>query len=291
MATAAPTNDLGVLAKSIGGIEISEVDEVSLYINALFYGEPGVGKTVLAASSSVVEGMYPVLVIDVEGGTFSLRDRYPNVDVVRVKKWQDIQAVYNALFDQSKKGKCEYKTIILDSLTEIQKFSMEQIMIEVVRKDSDRDRDVPSMREWGINLEQIRRLVRAFRDLPINCLFTSLAKTDKDDRSGMIMTKPSLSGKMGNEVAGFVDLVAYMYTKIKDGKVERFLLTQPTDRQMAKDRSGKLPLVVESPTMQEIYDFMIGEKGIPETKAEAVPAGDLHSLVDANQPKTETGAQ
>lgn len=286
------TNELGTLAKQIGGLDISAVAERDPYINALIYGDPGVGKTVLTGSASAVVVMAPVLVIDVEGGTFSLRDRYSDVDVVRVKRWIDIQNIYGALFDQAKNGVLEYNTLVLDSLSEIQKFSMEQIMAEVVKGDPERDRDVPSVREWGKNLEQIRRLVRAFRDLPLNCLFTALAMNDKDQRSGLITTRPSLSGKMGAEVAGFVDLVSYMYTKIKDGKIERYLLNQPTDRQVAKDRSGRLPLVLQDPTMQSIHDFIFGD-AVPDSVPidDVAPAGDLQSLVETsngNDEKTNT---
>lgn len=222
------------------------------YINFLVYGDPGAGKTVLGGSADEVPEMRPVLVIDIEGGLLSLASRYPDVETVRVKTWDDMQRVYDDLLLKDH----GYKTVMLDSLTEIQKFSMATIMEFTVKKDPDRDPDIPSMREWGKNIEQIRRLVRAFRDLPMHTIFTALAKSDKDNKSGAVKTKPSLSGKLADEVAGFVDIVGYQYTKVMEDQLRRFLLTAATDRYVAKDRSDNLPPTIEDPTMTKIFDLV-----------------------------------
>jgi hypothetical protein len=168
-----------------------------------------------------------------------------------VKDMHEMQRVYDAL----RRGKTEYKTVIIDSLTEVQKFSMNRIMLQVVEEDEDRDPDVPSLREWGKNLEQTRRFVRGFRDLPINTIFTALAVQDKDQKTGKTMTKPGLTGKASNEVAAFLDIVVYMYTKEVDEELTRLLLTQGTDKIIAKDRTGKLPTLLQNPTMKDIYDL------------------------------------
>ena len=245
--------------KTLGGLQVQTVDELPEYINMLIYGNPGVGKTVLAGSSDDVPELRPVLFIDVEGGTLSLRDRYPEVEVVRVQSWNDMQLLYNELY----KMEHDYKTVVLDSLTEIQKFSMYNIMYEVLQEHPDRDPEVPSIREWGKNIEQIRRLVRAFRDLPMNTILTALGVTDKDSESGKIVTRPSLSGKLAMEVGGFVDIVGYLYVKVIDGDIQRLMLTQGTDRVIAKDRSDTLPHVVEAPDMSKLYAHIFETK---ETK-------------------------
>ena len=240
--------------KNLGGLEVQTVAERLVYINMILYGDPGAGKTVLAGSSDSVPDMRPVIFIDVEGGTFSIRERYPEVEVVRVESWDDMQKIYDALLLEDH----EYNTVVLDSLTEIQKFSMYNIMEFTVKKDPDRDPDVPSMREWGKNIEQIRKLVRAFRDLPMHTVFTALAKTDKDSKSGGLKTLPSLSGKLAAEVSAFVDIVGYQYTKVVDDELRRFLLTTATDRYVAKDRSDHLPPTLEEPTMGLIFEHALG---------------------------------
>jgi hypothetical protein len=225
------------------------------YLNIFVYGDPGAGKTVLAGSADVVPEMRPVLVIDIEGGTFSLRDRYPDVDVVRVQSWKDMQKVYDALY----RGEGGYRTVVLDSLTEIQKFSMYGIMTELIRENPDRDFDVPGLREWGKNISQTRRLVQAFRDLPMNVIFTALAAVDKDPKTGKVVIKPSLSGKLAMEVGGFVDILLYMYIKVIDNEPQRLLLSAGTGKEIAKDRSDRLPPVIETPTMQTLHDYIFKE--------------------------------
>jgi hypothetical protein len=210
--------------------------------------------------------MCPVLFVDIEGGTFSIRDIYPNVDVVRIDINQGFRQV-QAIYDEIESGKSPYKTVVLDSLTEMQKFSMYDIMIGVMKKDSERDPDIPSVREWGKNIEQIRRTVRGFRDLPVNTIFTALVSEDKHPLTGKVEKKPYLSGKLAHEVAGFLDIVLYYYVKFEGPKdsrqIKRLLLSQKTEDTVAKDRSDRLPMVlgVDGPiTMQDLYGCVIGNK-------------------------------
>lgn len=244
-------------AGNLAGFDIVPIAERSQYFNFMFYGEPGIGKTVLAGSADAVAAMRPVLFIDMEGGTESLRNTYPDVKIVRVKSWREMQQLYNALYDEDH----GFNTVIIDSLSEAQKFDMLHIMKDVAKNNAKMIEEVPSMREWGINLEHMRKFVRGFRDLEINTIFTCLAAKDKDARTGKFLYGPALSGKLAGEVAGFLDEVFYMYMKegvADDGSEvqQRLLLTGKTETIIAKDRSGKLPLVVENPTMQKIYDLI-----------------------------------
>lgn len=239
--------------RTIGGLPIAPVSERPLTINALIYGRPGVGKTVLAGSAAAVDEMGPVLFIDIEGGTLSVRSRYPTVEVVRVDSWMSMQKVYDQLRREKGGG---FKTVVIDSLTEAQKFSMNEIMRTVTNANPDRDPDIPGIKDWGKSIEQIRKMVRLFRDLPVHTIFTAHEATDKDERTGAVLVHPSLPGKLANEVAGFVDMVLYMYKKAVDGTVTRLLLTDGTDTRIAKDRSDALPAVIQDPTMQTIYDYV-----------------------------------
>lgn len=253
-----PSGGAVLTQKSLGGLTVVPVQKRQNYLNMLVYGDSGVGKTTLAGSADEVPDLRPVLVIDFEGGTESLVRSYPDVEQVRVTTWDEMQAVY----DELHRGKTGYQTVILDSLTEIQKFNMYSIMEELVADKPEREIDVPSMREWGRNLEQMRRFVRAFRDLPMNTVFTALKKEDKNEKTGMVTTLPSLSGKLAGEVAAFLDIVVYYYMKTvteDDKKVDkRILLTSKTETIIAKDRTGMLPQVLVEPTMKDIFDLIQG---------------------------------
>ena len=175
-----------------------------------------------------------------------------------------MQEVYDVLLA----GDHEYETVIVDSLTECQKFNMYHVMRNRVESSSANvDIDAPDLRAWGINLEQMRKFVRAFRDLPINTVFTALVKDDKDKKTGLTMKKPNLSGKLASEVAAFLDIVCYMYMKEVDGDQTRLLLSAATDDVVAKDRTGKLPVVMLNPTMQTIIDLIEGKTKVEATDA------------------------
>jgi phage nucleotide-binding protein len=244
--------------RNLGGLKILKAQERPPYMNILFYGDPGVGKTRLAGTADDVPEMRKVLFVDLEGGTLTLTHSNPNVDIVRVSSWKEMQAVYDALYA----GNHDYSTVVLDSLTEIQKFNMYQIMLDLVDFNEDRDPDVPGMREWGKNLEQMRKFVRAFRDLPMHTIFTALMKNDKDKKTGLSQRKPYLAGKLADEVAGFLDIVCYMYIKEVDDESLRLLLTSATSEIVAKDRTGKLPKVLIDPALMDLLGFINGTKTV-----------------------------
>jgi phage nucleotide-binding protein len=252
--------------KNLGGLPVQTVQERSAFYNMLIYGDSGTGKTTLAGSADEVPAMRPVLFVDIEGGTESLRHSYPEVEQVRVTSWKEMQQVYDVLHS----GEHEYSTVVLDSLSEIQKFNMYTIMNDMTQKRPDLDPDVPRMREWGKNLEQMRKFVRGFRDLDMHTIFTALNTTDKDQKTGLTTMKPQLSGKLANEVAAFLDIVVYYYVKQigsdEDAEFKRLLLTQKTDSQVAKDRTGRLPMVIESPTMKVIHELMGGNNKKEKSK-------------------------
>lgn len=227
----------------------------------LIYGKSGVGKTVLAASADDVPSMRSVLILDIEGGTMSAGERYPNCDVVRIKSWNQVAEIY----DHLQAGNHKWNTVVVDSLTEAQKFNMSAVLLkrmaEAEEKDKEFDPDVPDMRAWGKNIEQIRRLVRALRDLEMNVIFTALVKEEKNPRSGVIERMPYLSGKLAGEVAAFLDIVVYYYMKNLNDENKRMILTAATDEYVAKDRTGKLPPVLEAPTMAEIMKYTVQHGG------------------------------
>lgn len=243
--------------EAIAGLPISRVIESNPYINMLIYGMSGAGKTRLAGSADALPELRPVLFIDVEGGTLTLRNTdYNEIEVVRVKSWKEMEDVYNELY----LGKHNYQTCIIDSLTEIQKLAMDDTMRKLIEEHDDRDADVPGVREWNINIERTRKYVRRFRDLPMNTIFTALEHSEKNMRTGALKRKPSLSGKVKDEVAAFLDIVVYLYTKEVGDENKRILLTGQTEDTVAKDRSGKLPMLIEDPTMSAIYHHLNKEK-------------------------------
>ncbi len=237
---------------SIGQLPVTKVSETELKFNFLVYGMSGTGKTRLAGSAFDVPELNPLLFVDIEGGGLTLRTTYPEIDKVRVTSWDALKKVYNDL----KLGKHPYRTVILDSVTEMQKLGMDHTMFE--RHGMD-DLAVPEIKEWNINIEQVRKYVRLFRDLEaVNVIFTALERVDIDKRTQLSRVKPSLSGKVADEVAGFLDIVTHLRVEEVDGANTRILLTANTPGKVAKDRSNLLPFQIANPTMKIIYDYING---------------------------------
>ncbi|MEW6555111.1 MAG: ATP-binding protein [Actinomycetota bacterium] len=213
-------------------MEIVKAKEIRMeHLNVLIYGDSGVGKTTIIATAPG-----PVLVLDMEGGSLPLAGK--DVDLVKVESPDAIREVLARL----KNGELEYKTVALDSITEMYKV----IMDEVIKTNPQVSRaytDQASQSDYGRATELMRRAIRAFRDLPVNVIFTALAQDQKDEVDGTITRLPSLPGKLAYELAGYVDIVGYMFTKIdKDngGEIKRGVLVQPQGKVIAKDRTSKL---------------------------------------------------
>jgi hypothetical protein len=248
MATATKPRD-EELRKNLG---VKTPAETIKWINALFYGDPGAGKTWLSATAEDHKDTAPILFLDVEGGVTTIRKR-KDIDVVTVRSIDEVVKIHGKLRGSPNCG--GYGTVVVDSLTELQKLDMRTLMKEVVNKRPDLDEDVPSQREWGISRERMQRIVRGYRDLPINTIFTALAQEERDN-AGTIKFVPSLPGKLRQDIPGFLDVVGYMSTDVDDGKIVRKLQFLGTRRVSAKDRTGALGNSLTDPTIPMIWDLI-----------------------------------
>jgi AAA domain len=192
----------------------------------------------------------PILILDVEGGTTTLRSR--DVDVVQVRSTVQVKEIHDKL---SSENDGYYKTVIIDSLTELQKLDMRDIMKELLQRRPDRDPDVPDVREWGKSSEHIRRIVRFYRDLEMNTIFTALEQSERDE-TGLVTFEPSLPGKLRGDVPGFIDIVGYLHTKTEDDKIKRIIQFTQTRKIIAKDRTNALGSHMENPSIPDMWNLI-----------------------------------
>lgn len=228
-------------------------------LKILVYGVPGVGKTTLA--STIDE---PTMIVSAESGMLSLSDfdlDYFDITLdddgnkiaTSTEKMARLQEVAAYLQGKDKK----HKWLVIDSLTEIG-----QIVYESIKESDPKFKDAKNnLVLWGLYGEKMRSLIKFFRDLPgYNVVFTALAKTDKDELNRRIMAV-DLQGKIADQLPGYFDEVFYyeVVDSAEDqGAKHRRLVTQPSEKFVAKDRSGKLS-VYEKPNLSEIAKKIRGE--------------------------------
>ena len=247
---------MAVVAEEIRDeLGVKPPDELISWLNVLIYGEPGVGKTWLCGTADDDKATSPVLFMDVEGGVTTLRKR-TGLDVVSVRNMTQIVEIHRKLHENPG----YYKTVVIDSLTELQKLDMREIMKEASGRNPNQDEDVPSMREWGKSGERIRRVVRAYRDLPLNTIFTAHTIIDKDANNATIYS-PSLPGKLRAELPGFLDIVGFMYTFIEDDNTIRRVQFQKTKTVTAKDRTDELGPYLDNTSIPFIWNMIHNNKG------------------------------
>lgn len=234
--------------------------------NVLIYGDAGTGKTHLAGSADAVPQMRKVLHLDCESGANTLRAAWPNVEVLEINTWKELMSVYDALFA----GGHDYNTVIVDSLTEVNDYCIDAVAAEARAKKPDTFDDVLEIRDWGKVASRMLRMIRQFRDLPINTIFVGHMKEDRDQRSGRLLKQPLLSGQLAKKLPAIPDIVLYQYMQeVPDLGQRRLLLTQKTDTCVAKARGVVMPPVLgidEDVTMQTIYDY------VEQAKKEGVTA-------------------
>lgn len=211
------------------------------WLKALIYGPHGSGKTELIASSVDVESMRDVIMVDAERGDTTLEEneRIKNVDListVRVTNFKQVAYIQEFLtaycrardikdFDKMRKLYCQvtgksmdevtsenvpqFKTVLIDSLTEVEGYCTYQILNIDSGKMVIDDMDVAGWPEFRKNLEMMKLLVRAYRDLPMNVLF-ACAESYNQDEQKRYHYQPQLTGKLATSVQGFVDIVGRM---------------------------------------------------------------------------------
>lgn len=275
VATEIPPKEL-TLKERIGA---KSPDSSVSWMNALIYGEPGAGKTHLFGTcEDDPENFLPALLIDIDGGTDTVRHRH-GIDVS--PPIRDMEAL-KALYKEVAAEPDYYKAIGLDNISELQKIDMNDVMLEAKRTANNPDNVdiyVPSQREWGKSGERMRIIVRAFRDLPCHTIALAHIEEREDKLTKIPRLWPSMPGKLRHELAGFFSVVGYLSTYDENGEVYRQIQFAKTKRVQAKDRFQALPgSMPGNPTLPQIWQ-LIKESGA--TIEQADPLQTTPSTVDS----------
>ena len=254
----------------------TEMPSESGHLNMIIYALSGGGKTHLSGTAQDCEETSPCLFVDFEKGTETLRGKA--IEIARPETWKEITTIYEYL----RHDNTRFKSVILDSATELQKkHSMGMILGELETEAagySDLGKAiVPTRSDWQRTGDQVRKVIRAFRDLAylqekdrrVHVIITALEKFH--DKKNLIC--PQLPGALGDECGAMVDILVRLSRQTvaeisdTDGSevfiMKRHLLTDEyTDeggiRYMAKNRGSGLGKSMWEPTIAKILEAWKG---------------------------------
>ena len=101
-------------------------------------------------------------------------------DTVDFSGFEMLQQIFSFLA----RGDHKYKTVVVDSLSELVKFNLDYIITKKRGEGGkNKDEDDVYLEDYGTMTKQMRRIVRMFRDLPMHVIFTCHdAPTGKEGR-------------------------------------------------------------------------------------------------------------
>lgn len=227
--------------------KIKLASEMPLYIKALIYGEPGAGKTYL--SSTAPEPLVLMTEYDVSKATIRRvqKDLGRDIAVWPVAEWHDLEEAYDFL----QAGKHGFQTVVLDSLTDLNRKLIRAIVEHAVSRRPSHDPDVPEQGDWFRVAEKLRYAVRLFRDLPMHVVMTCLVQDIRQEMLKVPLVQPK---SLAMELPGLFNLVGCLkVVKGDDGHVRK-LLVEAADTYVAKNPGGTLSPVIENPNLTKIFE-------------------------------------
>ena len=245
------------------------MSEIQRSLTVMVYGESKVGKSTFAVTAP-----YPRLMLDVEGGHRflpivvkywdPLREEPPIADgtwdtvVVTVRDYDTVIKVYQWL----QLGKHQFKSLIIDSISELQVKCM----------DSIAGTEQMKMQQWGELLRHMGHLLRDLRDLtshptqPLEAVvMTAMASRGQDNRM-----HPYLQGQLKVQAPYFYDVLGYISNETIPNPdptqlpyKARRMYVERTDEVEAGERvQGRLGAIVEQENLgiERMLDMIFGVK-------------------------------
>lgn len=230
-------------------------------LNILAYGESGQGKTVFA-------GTFPKpYFFDLDDGMLSLQGRDVEYDTFQnvERNGVVVESAFKAFMKQlrSLEKSCPFETVVIDSITMLQYYTMQEIM-------ASEHRDHMEIQDWGALHNYTKDVLMRLKNLK-GCHKIVVAheqgNTDSDGR--VTSVGPLLYGKMAGQIPLYFDEIYRVRVRRMGEDVNYRIETRAGPINVAKSRLGCLPPIMEcsyEAIMAEITKRVEGGGGKVESK-------------------------
>lgn len=235
-----------------------EVAQRPEFYHCLLYGASRGGKTTLVGTAGADERTGPLLLLDFEGGASSVMGQQ-NIQVVPMRDWHDFNDAYEFL----SKGQHPFKSVAVDSISELHTFTVLDIVEKEAAANSRRSEDTAEIQDFGKAMIMLRRFMRHMRQLRMHVFITALTKTDKYPNEGDVRV-PQMFGQMAGESVGMFPVVGYLVNEVERiGKGEKrsvrklYLQNEPGMRIGVRIPLGnKFPDSIANPTITKLFNAL-----------------------------------
>lgn len=252
---------------------IKPVSKITRPRSWVIYGRAGTGKTTLAGTFPG-----PVLLIDVQDeGTDSVSD-VKGMDVLEVESTDDIEDLFWYLKDNPKK----YKTVIVDTVTQVQQIRVAEFSEAKGVKGNKQAGDWGTLtkQDWGEIAGWMKKIISDYRSLDMEVVFLAQDRVfntgEEDSEDGMIDPEvgPRLSPSVVSHLCAAVHMVGHTFIrervtmkkvngkKVEERKKEYCLRLGPSNyyiTKLRKPRDVDLPDFLTNPTYEDILEIVTGE--------------------------------
>lgn len=224
------------------------------YLHCVVFGPSRSGKTYFASTAADYDVTAPALLLDFEGGTGSAT-MSPNLSVAPMDTWED----FNEAFDFLNTPDHGFKTLIIDSISELHQHSLLRVVDKEVAEKGRNPTDV-QIQDYGKAMIMIRRFLRAILGLKMNVIVTALSKEAKFPREGTVRV-PAMFGQMAGEMVGMFPVVGYLTQEtMRQGKgktahVRRLYLQNEAGMRIGSrvPINADYPNFLEDPKVEDLY--------------------------------------
>ena len=214
------------------------------YLTAMIFGPSKTGKTTLAASGT------KTLILDVEGGTKSVRDT--DADVLPIRTWKDFEAAVNDLITRPH----DYETVVLDSVTYLQELAGQDadLMGHIMSEKKD-----PRQAYGKMNAMMRHRLIQLHNARFHFIMTAQLRERDGEDvEAGKYPLTPDVSPAIMKVCIALPDLICRTAIVRKGSStqdVEYRVIFGPETRSQVGNRDLDLPYDATGVTLTKLIEI------------------------------------